>query len=120
MKSINVEAAWTVRGDGILVAVVDTGVDAGHPDLIGRVDIAHGYNAVLDQIVADTNDVIGHGTMVAGIIAAKENNSYGISGSCSSLNNTPIKVFADSGPGDWITVARGIRYAVVWLLRQKS
>src|SRR5215213_5525741 len=67
---IDAPQAWTVsRGAGITVAVADTGVDAGHPELVGR--LVPGYDFVDDD--ADPQDGHGHGTHVAGTIAAAEN-----------------------------------------------
>lgn len=66
--------AWS-RGEGVKVAVIDTGIDAAHPDLAGRV-------ARQTDFVSDARDINGdrHGTAVAGIIAAVDNNRQGISG----------------------------------------
>ncbi len=112
LKSIKAEAAWdTTKGQTIKVAVIDTGVDAQHPDLIGQVDVARGYNALTDQIGGDTNDSVGHGTMVAGIIAARDNNTYGMVGVAPRATIIPIKVFG-TGATDWSTISRAIHYAV--------
>src|SRR5207244_1479631 len=63
--------AWTVStGAGVRVAVLDTGIDATHPDLQGQV--LAGYDFVNDD--ADPRDDHGHGTRMAGIIAALPNN----------------------------------------------
>jgi subtilisin family serine protease len=64
------------RGEGVRVAIVDTGVDAGHPDLAGR--IVRQQNFVDDGARNDVSD--RHGTAVAGVIAAVENNQLGIIG----------------------------------------
>lgn len=63
------------RGEGIRVAIIDTGVDAAHPDLVGR--IAKQENFV-DDAHSGAHD--RHGTAVAGIIAAVDNNQQGIVG----------------------------------------
>jgi subtilisin family serine protease len=70
------EAHLISRGQGIRVAVIDTGIDSEHPDLAGRVEIAGNY--VDDDLVALRND--RHGTQVAGLIAAVANNGIGIVG----------------------------------------
>ncbi|MGH8176544.1 MAG: S8 family peptidase [Steroidobacter sp.] len=67
--------AWS-RGEGVRIAVIDTGVDASHPDLAGR--IVRQQNLVGDGQQKTTLD--RHGTAVAGVIAAVENNSRGIIG----------------------------------------
>lgn len=66
--------AWS-RGEGVRVAVIDTGVDGNHPDLVGR--IARQENFVDDHGPRDRDR---HGTAVAGVIAAVENNQQGIVG----------------------------------------
>ncbi len=64
---------WS-RGEGVRVAIIDTGVDANHPDLAGRV-------VKQENFVDDSKNVRDrHGTAVAGVIAAVENNSQGIVG----------------------------------------
>jgi subtilisin family serine protease len=65
--------AWS-RGEGVRVAVIDTGVDASHPDLAGRVIKQENF------VDGSPNSRDRHGTAVAGIIAAVENNSQGIVG----------------------------------------
>ena len=67
--------SWS-RGAGVRVAIVDTGVDTGHPDLAGR--IIRQQNFVDDGAHDATHD--RHGTAVAGVIAAVENNQLGIVG----------------------------------------
>lgn len=91
-----------------LVAVVDTGVWRNHPDLKGRVTT--GYN-VFTGATGNTYDGIGHGTHVAGVIAAKTNNKAGIVGLSRTAIIVPVKVFDSSGNGSAASVARGINWA---------
>lgn len=108
-KDADVDAveAWGVtRGDGIRVAVLDSGVDTDHPDInpqvVGRANFSS----------AGTNeDKYGHGTHVAGIIAAK-NNSEGVAGVCPECTILAGKVLNDSGVGSSSSVANGINWAV--------
>jgi len=68
-------AAWTYSsGKGIAVAVCDSGVDAAHPDILGQV--INGINTV--DGTTNTADLNGHGTKVAGVIAALANNGVGV------------------------------------------
>ena len=88
-----VDKAWDFGffGSGVKVAIIDSGINAGHEDFTGSV-IAQGAN-VLD----DTNDVKdenGHGTFVSGVIAAQRNNGKGIAGMTDSVELIPIKCFA--------------------------
>ncbi|MFA6027431.1 MAG: S8 family serine peptidase [Patescibacteria group bacterium] len=123
-------------GSGIIVAVVDTGVDYNHEDLDannwensgetagnnvdddgnGYVDDKYGYDfigSIYTEVHADNDpdDEYGHGTHVSGIIAA-ENNSVGVRGVASSATIMPVKVLDSSGWGWDSAIAEGIRYAV--------
>lgn len=110
LPRIGAPAAWNVtRGSGtVLVAVVDTGADASHPDLRGRVSTADDYDFVNGD--TDARDDNGHGTHVSGIIAAAEGNGgmVGVAPGCRIL---PVKVLDAKGSGTSIGVAAGIRYA---------
>src|SRR4051812_17928978 len=87
---INAPEAWTLStGAGVTVAVIDTGVDAGHPDLAGHVR-SDGYAYVAG---APTADAVGHGTHVAGIIAAVRNNGRGVAGAAPDATILPLKAF---------------------------
>lgn len=73
IKMINAEAAWgRTKGQGVLVGVIDTGVDPNHPDL--KDAIVGGYNGLTDSDEGWEDDN-GHGTSVAGAIAGRRNNS---------------------------------------------
>lgn len=100
--------AWQVtRGDpSIVIAVVDSGVQADHPGLGSRV--LPGRN-LIDQS-DDASDDNGHGTAVAGIIASAEG-AGGSAGACLQCRILPVKVLAADGTGDWSTVAAGIVWA---------
>jgi len=103
----DIDANWTnapTTTKGVTVAVVDTGVDYNNPDLIGQV--TKGY----DYVNADTNpmDDFGHGTAVAGIIAAKANNNYGITGVSPNSKILAIKVLNSSGYGNDYDISLGI------------
>ncbi len=91
-----------------VVAVVDSGVAASHPDLTGRV--SSGYSVLSGG--AGTSDGCGHGTHVAGVIAAKTNNGGGIAGMSRTATILPIKVFDSSCEGFVDDVAAGIVKAV--------
>jgi subtilisin family serine protease len=88
----------------VLVAVLDTGVDAAQPDLAGAV------RPGLDLLTGDSNagDDNGHGTAVAGVIAAIADNGLGGAGVCRACSILPIKVMGSDGNGDLATVAAGI------------
>ena len=106
----DIGANWVSPPSGTtspLVAVVDTGVDYTHPDLVGRV--VKGYDFV--NADADPMDDYGHGTHVSGIIAAAANNGYGIAGVGWKSKILAIKALNSQGWGtDW-EIAQAIRFA---------
>ncbi|MEK6446616.1 S8 family peptidase [Priestia aryabhattai] len=93
-----------------VIAVADTGVDSSLADLKGVVDTKTGYNYV-DRSSNATDDN-GHGTHVAGIIAASANNNYSMAGINSHAKILPVKILDASGSGDTEQIAYGIKYAV--------
>ena len=109
LATIRMPSAWNVQrsATGVIVAVVDTGVDTGHPDLVGRT--VAGYNAVSPG--SSTGDSAGHGTFVSGIIAANTNNGTGMASVTWNGRIMPIKVFAGDKAYD-SDVAAGITWAV--------
>lgn len=104
-----VPAAWnhSIGGASATVAVLDTGVDLTHPDLIGS--LLPGYDFINDD--ADPTDDHGHGTRMSGIIAATWNNSVGIAGVAPASSLIPVKVLADDGIGPYSAIAEGITWA---------
>lgn len=102
------ESLWrTSTGSGVTVAVVDTGVLGTHPDLRGKVYSGHDF---IDPGTSAT-DQNGHGTHVAGIIAATADNKRGIAGLARSAKILPVRVLDAKGEGDSATVAQGIVWA---------
>ena len=104
----NFDKAWEkAKSKNIVkVGVVDTGVDGNHPDLKGK--ILDGYNFVEGN--PDASDDHGHGTFVAGIIAAKSNN-IGIKGLYDCAQVIPVKAMDENGVGTYEDAAKGIIYA---------
>ncbi|WP_114571690.1 S8 family peptidase [Exiguobacterium flavidum] len=92
-----------------LVAVVDTGINASLADFAGRVRSDLGYDFVSRD--ADETDDNGHGTHVAGIIAATSGNTYGMRGINAKANIIPVKVLDKDGMGTYDGVAKGIIHA---------
>lgn len=109
LRAIRAYDAWGAsRGTGIVVAVIDTGVDARHPDLAGRV--LPGRDFVDDD--DDAADAKGHGTHVAGTIAANAGNGVGIASVAPGAKIMPVRVLGPDGEGDPGDVAAGIRWAI--------
>jgi serine protease len=108
LRSINVEQAWDeTKGNGITVAVIDTGVSRV-PDLKDT-KFVKGYDFVNDQIPAD--DDSGHGTHVAGTIAQSTNNNYGVAGIAYEASIMPLKVLSAGRGGTVADIAEAIRFA---------
>ncbi|OCT13211.1 peptidase S8 [Paenibacillus pectinilyticus] len=111
LDMIRVDQAWAAAGDSrspIVVAVVDTGVDLGHPDLVGS--LVEGVNLL--QPGKKPYDDNGHGTNVAGLIAATINNDKGIAGIAPNAKIMPIKALEADGTGGEAKLGEGIKYAV--------
>lgn len=109
---IGMEAAWAVQpgaNAAVKVAVIDSGVDATHPDLAGALDLADSYN------FADGNtqifDASGHGTRVAGIIGATGNNGEGIAGIAYGCQIMALDVADTSGTVTTARVASAVNWA---------
>ncbi|MDO9353583.1 MAG: S8 family serine peptidase [Solirubrobacteraceae bacterium] len=106
---IDALASWyATKGDGATVGVVDTGVDASHPDLAGQLASA-GVNFMPDGH-ATVADGSGHGTHVTGIIAALEND-IGIVGAAPTSKVEPLRALDDTGAGTSATIASAFAYA---------
>jgi subtilisin family serine protease len=101
-------AAWSMSTgrSSTIVAVLDTGVDKKHEDLV---NLAPGYNFVDGN--QNTSDPNGHGTAVAGIIGAQGNNGKGTAGVCWHCRIMPVKVLRADTSGSWSDVAAGVIWA---------
>ncbi len=108
LRSINVEAAWDeTKGNGVTVAVIDTGVTRV-PDL-QQTNLVAGYDFVNDRV--DATDDHGHGTHVAGTIAQSTNNNYGVAGIAYEASIMPLKVLDGNGGGTVADIAEAIKFA---------
>jgi subtilisin family serine protease len=107
---IKAPQAWeeTKGSSDTLIAIVDTGVQILHPDLGSQV-ISGGRDFVNSDF--DAEDDNGHGTHVAGIAAAKTNNSEGIAGVAWNCRILPVKVLDEDGSGLYSWIIDGIRWA---------
>ncbi|MGI8576081.1 MAG: S8 family serine peptidase [Egibacteraceae bacterium] len=109
LRTLRLPEAWDrVRADAAVdIAVLDTGVDLDHPDLAGGLgrgfDVINGDN--------DPSDDHGHGTMVAGMAAARTNNGRGVAGAAWGARIMPVKVLSSAGKGSDAVVAEAIDWA---------
>ena len=110
-KDINVASGWSYRGSAaVKIAVVDSGIDVGHPDLAAKIAAGDRWNTVSNT--SNVTDRVGHGTFVAGIAGASTNNGVGIAGVGWTAKLMAVKV-ADANGGLALTdIAEGIRWAV--------
>jgi subtilisin family serine protease len=109
-SDIQAQAAWSYsgkQGDGVIVAVIDSGVDANHPLLAGKIS-SKAYNFIDNN--TDISDGVGHGTHVSGIIAggAGANNFTGIAPNATIM---PLKFIDANGEGDVSKAITAISYA---------
>jgi thermitase len=102
-------AVWdiTTGSTSITIAIIDTGIDEGHPDLASK--IVAGYDFVDGD--ADPHDLNGHGTHVAGIAAAVTDNGIGVAGMDWQARIMPVRVLDDEGSGYGSHITEGIRWA---------
>lgn len=132
LEKIQAEVAWdvTLGSPNIVIAFIDSGIDLDHEDLApnlwinpgeipsnsldddnnGFIDDVQGWNFV--NASNNVTDVSGHGTMVAGIAAARTNNTLGVAGVCGNCRIMPVKVTQDTGVINYSDIASGIYYAV--------
>lgn len=109
LSKIQAPTAWdTTTGSSTqVVAVIDSGVRASHPDLVGKVLV--GYDFVAND--NDANDENGHGTGVAGTLSPGSNNQIGVCGVAWANPILPVRVLDANGSGNYSAIANGIIYA---------
>ena len=111
LQRIGAEDAWaTTMGEQAVVAVVDTGVDLTHPDLALNLLAAATADFVDPKGGDGPQDENGHGTHVAGIVAAVAGNGVGVAGVAPKAKILPVRVLDENGDGTGDLVA-GIRFA---------
>lgn len=110
LSQLGMEQSWEITegSSQVIVAVVDTGVDLTHPEFKGK--LVNGYNVI--NVGKRPQDDNGHGTHVAGIVAARTNNQDGIAGISWKSKIMPVKAIGADGSGSAIDIAQGIEWAV--------
>ncbi len=121
LPMIQIPAAWEAStGAGVVIAVIDTGIDANHLDLKNNIGI-DGYDFISDPSAAgdgdgldsDPNDtgVFFHGSHVAGILAAEGDNNLGVAGVAYNATLMPLRVLGTNNEGANSDIANAILYA---------
>ena len=107
LDRVHIPATWTIKPrNEVVVAVLDSGIDTKHEDLAGTI-----ISSVNLTTSSTAEDILGHGTHVAGIIAAGTNNGVGIAGTNRNVKLLNVKVADDNGDCSSIDVANGIIWA---------
>lgn len=102
------DAAWsTATGQGVTIAILDSGVLATHADL--QANLVPGYNSYDGS--STTTDVTGHGTTVAGVAGAALNNAVGVAGIAGHAKVMPIRITDSAGTAYYSTIASGVIHA---------
>ncbi|KOU76035.1 peptidase S8 [Streptomyces sp. MMG1533] len=125
LQRVLLDELWSQsKGKNVRVAVIDTGVDVTNPQLTGAVDVKSGRNLLPKNLKDDdgnaiergkengTTDTVGHGTKVAGIIAARPVKGTGFVGLAPEATIIPIQQNDAEGHGTADTLANAIRYAI--------
>ncbi|MGW1170347.1 type VII secretion-associated serine protease mycosin [Streptomyces sp. NPDC002550] len=123
LQRVNLDELWSQsKGKGVKVAVIDTGVDTANPQLTPAVDASLGANLLppkdskgkpVDGAKSKpTTDTVGHGTRVAGIIAARPMKGTGFVGLAPEATIIPIKQNDAEGHGTSSTLAKAIKHAI--------
>lgn len=108
LPKIGANTAWdSSQGSGVTIAILDSGIDTRHPDLIDH--IVAGYNFVDGN--TNVEDVHSHGTKTAGAAAASLNNGIGVASVAGQVKIMPIRVANSSLYATWSAIASGITYA---------
>lgn len=132
LDTLGMPSAWDLASDcsGVIIATIDTGIDIDHPDLSanlwvnpleiasngidddsnGYVDDVNGINTINNR--GNPDDDNGHGTHIAGVIAAVSNNNEGIAGICWGAQLMGIKFLDRFGGGTVSNAVKGIQYAL--------
>lgn len=107
---IRLPQAWAVTtgSSNVRVAVLDTGVDTDHPELVAHLDLANAWDFTGEGTFEDER---GHGTHVAGTIGAASNNGELVAGIMWDVDILPVKVLRKDGVGDTWMLTNGILYA---------
>ncbi|WP_329041034.1 type VII secretion-associated serine protease mycosin [Streptomyces sp. NBC_00178] len=113
LQRVLLDELWQdTKGEGVRVAVIDTGVDDSNPQLKDAVDASAGRNLLKGGSSDGTTDEVGHGTKVAGIIAARPRRGTGFVGLAPGATIIPIRQNDEKNSGKDTTMATAIDHAI--------
>ena len=109
LLKINAPEGWSIEtgSSNVIIAILDTGVEVTHPELASK--IVPGWNIYNNN--ADTTDIYGHGTAVAGTAAASSNNSVGVASVAWGCRIMPIRISDNAGYASYSNIASGLTWA---------
>lgn len=115
VQMIQAPAIWekSKKGEGVVVAVIDTGCQMDHPDLKDQIIGGRNFTKDFKGDTGNFSDNNGHGTHVAGIIAAAQNGT-GVMGVAPKAKLLILKVLGESGDGNYQNIIDAINYAIKW------
>lgn len=102
------------RGQGNIVAILDTGCQPDHPDLQDRIIGGQNFTADFDGDPANFDDNNGHGTHVAGTVAASYREDGGVAGVAPEAHLLILKVLTGEGSGEYQGIIDAIHFAIDW------
>ncbi|MGD7045892.1 S8 family peptidase [Jeotgalibacillus proteolyticus] len=116
IKMIQAPEVWEEAeyGEGQVIAIIDTGCQSDHPDLAGRIVGGRNFTADYGGDTENYSDNNGHGTHVAGTVAASGMEGEGIAGAAPKAGLLILKVLTGSGSGSYQGIVDAIHYAIDW------
>ena len=114
-SKIQLPQAWniTTGSSTVRVGILDSGIDGTHPDLANRINVSlsRDFTYNMMTVVSEVTDLYGHGTAVAGVVAAQGNNGKGITGVAWNVELVSLRTLDAAGNGYSSYVANAINYA---------
>ncbi|AIY04181.1 serine protease [Planococcus sp. PAMC 21323] len=105
---------WAEKGKGKVIAILDTGCQPDHPDLDGQIIDGKNFTPDYNGDTTNFDDNNGHGTHVAGTVAASYRESGGIAGVAPEAQLLVLKVLSGEGGGEYQGIIDGIQFAIDW------
>ena len=110
--SVNVAGAWNrdLTGQGVIIGIVDDGVEPGHADMAANFSAAHTFDFIANQATQVFNNADRHGMSTSGVAAARGGNGLGVTGAAPFASVASMKVFTGSSTGTDAQFADAVKY----------